>query len=147
MNIVLINYSLTRLIFHNIFIFMTRFRHNNPLKKRRVDRGLTQKQLSEKLGVTQSQYSKIETGEIDPTKHLRKLSKILKCDPNDVFSGQILKDMEEEFLNDPIKETQCIYHQRNPEKVYVKMEGWFTEEELSRFLIWTIDGIGRDNKC
>ena len=33
----------------------------------------------------------------------------------------------------------------NPDKVYVKMEGWFTEEELSRFLIWTIDGIGSDN--
>ena len=26
------------------------------------------------------------------------------------------------------------------------MEGWFTEEELSRFLIWTIDGIESDNK-
>ena len=120
-------------------------RQTNPLKKRRAEMGLTQKQMSEKLGITQSQYSKIETGETDPTKYLNKLSKILRCDPNDVFSGQILKDIEEEFLNDPIKETQCIYHKRNPDKVYVKMEGWFTEEELSRFLIWTIDGIGSDN--
>ena len=107
-----------------------------------MEKGLTQRQMSEKLGITQSQYSKIETGETDPTKYLYKLSKILKCDPNDVFSGQILRDMEEEFLSDPIKETRCIYHKRNPEKVYVKLEGWFTEEELSRFLIWTIDGIG-----
>jgi len=125
---------------------MIRFRQGNPLKKRRLEKGLTQRQLSEKLGITQSQYSKIETGETDPSKYLYKLSKILKCDPNDVFSGQILKDIEEEFLFDPIKETQCIYHKRNPDKVYVKMEGWFTEEELSRFLIWTIDGIENDNK-
>ena len=117
----------------------------NPLKKRRLEKGLTQRQLSEKLGITQSQYSKIENREIDPTKYLNKLSKILKCNPNDVFGGQILKDLEEDFLNDPIKETQCIYHKRNPDKVYIKMEGWFTEEELSRFLIWTIDGIGSDN--
>ena len=108
--------------------------------------GLTQKQMSVKLGITQSQYSKIETGETDPTKYLNKLSKLLKCDPNDVFGGQVLTDIEERFLNDPIKDTQCIYHRRNPNKVYVKMEGWFTEEELSRFLIWTIDGIGSDNE-
>ena len=76
---------------------MFRFRQTNPLKKRRMEMGLTQKQMSGKLGITQSQYSKIETGETDPTKYLNKLSKILKCDPNDVFSGQVLKDMEEEF--------------------------------------------------
>ena len=40
--------------------------------------GLTQKQMSEKLEITQSQYSKIETGETDPTKYLYKLSKILE---------------------------------------------------------------------
>ena len=124
---------------------MINLRQTNPLKKRRIAMGLTQKQVSTKLGITQSQYSKIETGDTNPTKHLNKLSEILECDPNDVFSGQILRDMEEEFLNDPLKETQCIYHKRNPHKVYVKMEGWFTEEELSRFLIWTIDGIEGDN--
>ena len=102
--------------------------------------------MSGKLGITQSQYSKIEAGVTDPSKYLNKLSKILKCKPSDVFSGEVLKDMEEEFLTDPIKETQCIFHKRNPNKVYVKMEGWFTEEELSRFLIWTIDGIGSDHE-
>ena len=124
---------------------MILYKQTNPLRKLRMEMGLTQKQISGKLGITQSQYSKIETGETDPTKYLNKLSKILKCDPSDVFSGQILKDMEEEFLSDPIKETQCIYHKRNTGKVYVKMEGWFTEDELSRFLIWAIDGIGIDN--
>ena len=123
-----------------------RQRQTNPLKKKRMDLGLTQKHMCEKLGVTQSHYSKIESGEYDPSKYLRQLSEIFGCEPNDVFSGQILVDMEDDFINDPIKETQCIYHKRNPNKVYVKMEGWFTEEELSRFLTWTIDGIGSDNE-
>ena len=120
-------------------------RQTNPLKKRRTEMGFTQKQMSKKLGITQSQYSKIENGGTDPTKHLHKLSKILRCEPDDVFSGQILIDMEDDFINDPIKETQCIYHKRNPTKVYVKLEGWFTEEELSRFLIFSIDGIDSHN--
>ena len=53
--------------------------------------------------------------------------------------------MEMDFINDPIKETHCIYHNRNPQKVYLKMEGWFTVDEVSRFLIYAIDGIGSDN--
>ena len=125
---------------------MIRSRQINPLKKRRMEMGFTQKQMSKKLGISQSQYSKIENGETDPTKHLNKLSKILRCETNDVFSGQILIDMEDDFINDPIKETQCIYHKRNPNKVYVKLEGWFTEEELSRFLICSIDGIDTDKR-
>ena len=122
-----------------------RKQQTNPLRKRRLDLGLTQKHMCEKLGITQSHYSKIESGEYDPSKHLKKLSKIFGCEPNDVFHGQILIDMEDDFINDPIKKTQCIYHKRNPNKVYVRMKGWFTEEELSRFLILSIDGIGSDN--
>ena len=72
-------------------------RQTNPLKKRRMEICLTQKQMSRKLGITQSQYSKIETGD-DPTKYLNKLSKILKCDPTDVFGGQILKILKKSFL-------------------------------------------------
>ena len=36
----------------------------NPLKRRRISLGITQKQISEFLNVTQSQYSKIERAEI-----------------------------------------------------------------------------------
>jgi len=125
---------------------MKRNRQTNPLKKRRMEKGLTQKHMSEKLGITQSQYSNIENGETDPTKYLKRISEIFGCKPNDVFSGQILKDMEEDFINDPIKETHCIYHNKNPQKVYLKMEGWFTVDEVSRFLIYAIDGIGNDNE-
>ena len=127
-------------------LFMNRNRQTNPLKKQRMEKGLTQKHMSEKLGITQSQYSNIENGETDPTKYLRPIAEIFGCKPNEVFSGQILKDMEKDFINDPTKETQCIYHDRNPNKVYLRMEGWFTADEVSRFLIYAIDGIWSGNK-
>ena len=110
-----------------------------------MDRGLTQKHMSEKMNITQSHYSKIESGEYDPTKFIPLLSEIFGCKENEVFSGQILKDLETDFLNDPIRETQCIYHQRNPTKVYCKLEGWFTEEELRQWVEFSVSGIGNDN--
>ena len=125
---------------------MNQKRKTNPLKKQRMEMGLTQKYMSEKLGITQSQYSNIENGESDPTKYLRPISEIFGCKPNEVFSGKILKDIEKDFINDPIKETHCIYHDRNPHKVYLKMEGWFTADEVGRFLIYAIDGIRSENK-
>ena len=113
----------------------------NPLKRRRISLGITQKQISEFLNVTQSQYSKIESGESDPTKHLNKLSEILECKPNEIFSGKILNEIEEEFLNDPIKERSTTYHESKPDSVYIKMEGWFTQKELEDFVEFSKSGF------
>ena len=113
----------------------------NPLKRRRISLGITQKQMSEFLNVTQSQYSKIESGESDPTKHLNKLSEILDCKPNEIFSGKILNEIEEEFLNDPIKERSTTYHESKPDSVYIKMEGWFTQKELEDFVEFSKNGF------
>jgi transcriptional regulator with XRE-family HTH domain len=113
----------------------------NPLKRRRISLGITQKQISEFLNVTQSQYSKIESGESDPTKHLNKLSKILDCKPDEIFSGKILNEIEEEFLNDPIKERSTTYHESKPDSVYIKMEGWFTQRELEDFVEFSKSGF------
>ena len=117
----------------------------NPLKRRRISLGITQKQISEFLNVTQSQYSKIESGESDPTKHLNKLSKILDCKPNEIFSGKILNEIEEEFLNDPIKERSTTYHENKPDSVYIKMEGWFTQKELEDFVEFSKSGFKDGN--
>ena len=117
----------------------------NPLKRRRISLGITQKQISEFLNVTQSQYSKIESGESDPTKHLNKLSEILDCKPNEIFSGKILNEIEEEFLNDPIKERSTIYHESKPDSVYIKMEGWFTQKELEDFVEFSKSGFQDGN--
>ena len=94
----------------------------NPLKRRRISLGITQKQISEFLNVTQSQYSKIESGESDPTKHLNKLSEILECKPNEIFSGKILDEIEEEFLNDPIKERSSTFHPRLHHTYFFQMK-------------------------
>ena len=117
----------------------------NPLKRRRTSIGITQKQISEFLNVTQSQYSKIESGESDPTKHLNKLSEILDCKPNEIFSGKILNEIEEEFLNDPIKERSTTYHESKPDSVYIKMEGWFTQKELEDFVKFSKSGFKDGN--
>ena len=125
----------------NIFINMNYRKDTNPLKRRRVSLGITQQQMSEFLNVTQSQYSKIESGESDPTKHLNKLSEILDCKPNEIFSGKILNEIEEEFLNDPIKERSTTYHESKPDSVYIKMEGWFTQKELEDFVEFSKNGF------
>ena len=117
----------------------------NPLKRRRISLGITQKQISEFLNITQSQYSKIESGESDPTKHLNKLSKILDCKPDEIFSGKILNEIKEEFLNDPIKERSTTYHESKPDSVYIKMEGWFTQKELEDFVEFSKSGFKDGN--
>ena len=65
----------------------------NPLERRRVQSGYTQKEISKLLGITQSQYSRIEKGDSDPNKHLKKLSEIFRCEPNQVLQGKILREM------------------------------------------------------
>ena len=62
-----------------------------------------------------------------------------------MFRGQILNEIEGDFLNDPKKEMVCTYHQKKPNSVYLKMEGWFTEEELKRFVEFTLEGMSDDH--
>jgi len=120
-------------------------KQSNPLKRRRISLGITQKKISELLNITQSQYSKIESGDTDPTKYLNSLSQILDCKPNKIFMGEILNEIEDEFLNDPIKERSSTFHQKKPNSVYIKMEGWFTQKELEDFVNFTKDGF-KDGK-
>ena len=116
-------------------------KQSNPLKRRRISLGITQKKISELLNITQSQYSKIESGDTDPTKYLNSLSQILDCKPNEIFMGEILNEIEDEFLNDPIKERSSTFHQKKPNSVYIKMEGWFTQKELEDFVKFSKNGF------
>ena len=120
-------------------------KQSNPLKRRRISLGITQKKISELLNITQSQYSKIESGDTDPTKYLNSLSQILDCKPNEIFMGKILNEIEDEFLNDPIKEMSTTYHQSKPNSVYIKMEGWFTQKELEDFVEFSKSGFKDGN--
>tara|TARA_B100001250_G_C19659230_1_gene726286 strand:+ start:600 stop:1010 length:411 start_codon:yes stop_codon:yes gene_type:complete len=102
----------------------------NPLERRRVQFGYSQQEISKLLGITQSQYSRIEKGESDPNKHLKRLSEIFGCEPNDVFQGKILREIEDNFLNDPSNGFQRIFHKRKPGFVNLKIEGWFTRKQI-----------------
>ena len=102
----------------------------NPLERRRVQFGYSQQDISKLLGITQSQYSRIEKGDTDPNKHLKKLSEIFSCEPNEVFQGKILREIEDDFLNNSTNSFQRIYHVRKPGFVNLKIEGWFTRKQI-----------------
>ena len=116
-------------------------RITNPLQRRRIKLGYSQTKMSELLNITQSQYSRIEKGDSDPTKHIKKLSEIFKCKPNEVFMGDILREMEDEFLSIQHKEVGCQYHEKKPESVYLEIKGWFTKSEVKKNLEFIMDGL------
>ena len=102
----------------------------NPLERRRIHFGYSQQDISKLLGITQSQYSRIEKVDSDPNKHLKKLSEIFGCKPNEVFQGEILKEIDNDFLNNPTNNFQRVFHERKPGYVNLKIEGWFTKRQI-----------------
>ena len=110
----------------------------SPLKRRRVGAGLSQKEMAERLGVTQSQYSRIESARTDPTKYLDKLGEILGCLPDEVYGHAIMKEIEDEYLNDTTKIQGMEYHERRLDSVHLNLNGWFSRKELD-LLMQSID--------
>jgi len=102
----------------------------NPLDRRRVQFGYSQQDISKLLGTTKSQYSRIEKGDIDLNKHIKKLLEIFGCDPNEIFYRKILREIEDEFLNDLANSFRRIYHKRKHGYVNLKIEGWFTRKQI-----------------
>ena len=121
----------------------TNRRISNPLERRRLNLGYSQQEMSRLLGITQSQYSRIEKGETSANKHLKKLSEIFNCETNEVFHGEILKEIENDFLNDQTNNFQRIFHERKEGFVHLKIEGWFTKKQIIenyKMLINELDG-------
>ena len=104
----------------------------NPLERRIAQVGQSQQDISKLLGITQSQYSRIEKGKTDANKHIKKLSKIFDCEPNEVFQGKILREIDDDFLNNQTNSFQRIFHERKPGYVNLKIEGWFTKGQISK---------------
>ena len=102
----------------------------NPLERRRIQFGYSQQDISKLLGITQSQYSRIEKGASDPNKHLKKLSEIFDCEPNEVFQGEILREIENDFLNNPTNDFLRTFHERKPGYVNLRINGWFTRKQI-----------------
>lgn len=58
---------------------------NFYLKKYRISKNLTQKQFAEKIGITQTTYSFIESGSHKPSfKIINKLAEILELTPEQI---------------------------------------------------------------
>ena len=110
----------------------------NPLKRRRINSGLSQKDMADRLGVTQSQYSRIESAKTEPTKYLDELGEIFGCLPDEVFGHAILKEKEDEYLSDTSKTQRMEYHEKRLDAVYLNLKGWFSKKELD-LLMDTID--------
>ena len=65
---------------------------NEILKKARLKKGLTQRQLAEKLGVKYQLIQQYEYGKLIPsTKRLIQLARILDIDLNDIVKNDIVK--------------------------------------------------------
>ncbi len=103
-----------------------------------MNSGLSQKEMANRLGVTQSQYSRIESARTEPTKHLDELGKIFGCLPNEVFGHSILKEIEDEYLNDTSKTHRMDFHKKRLDAVYLNLKGWFSKKELD-LLVDNID--------
>ena len=103
---------------------------SNPLERRRVQFGYSQKEISKLMGITQSQYSRVEKGTSDPNKHLKKLSEIFNCEPGEVFQGEIIREIEKDFINNPNNIFQRTFHERKPGYVNLKIDGWFTKKQI-----------------
>ena len=108
----------------------------NPLKKRRLMLGLTQMEVSSQLGITQSQYSRLEKSESDPTKYLVRLSKIFDCGPEELFGSSILREIEQDFLDLPVPtEVGFITHENKPNEVFLDLKkGWYKITDLEDLL-------------
>ena len=110
----------------------------NPLKRRRLNSGLSQKDVANRLGVTQSQYSRIESANTEPKKYLDELGKIFGCLPDEVFGHAIIKELEDEYLNNTSKTQTIEYYEKRLDAVYLNLRGWFSQKELD-LLLDTID--------
>ena len=64
------------------------------LKKLRIDMGLTQNELAQKIGISRSFYTNIENGKANPTlKTALKLKKVLDYSEDDIFFVSDVKEV------------------------------------------------------
>ena len=100
-------------------------RITNPLEKRRRNNRKTQAEVAKFLGITQSQYSRLENAECSPEPYLAKLAEFFNCEENELYSGNILVELENDFLNDGFKQVGGTYHEKKPDHIYLNIKVGF----------------------
>ena len=110
---------------YNVHIMYMGKRITNLLEKHRRNNRKTQVAVAEFLGITQSQYSRLENAECSPEPYLAKLAEFFNCEENELYAGSILVELENDFLNDGFKQVGGTYHEKKPDHVYLNIKGWF----------------------
>ena len=98
---------------------------------------LTQTEVSSQLGITQSQYSRLEKSDSDPTKYLVRLSKIFDCKPEDLFGASNLTEQRNDSTSQPKpNEADFIYHEDKPNAIFIDLKkGWYKVTDIESLLI------------
>ena len=61
-------------------------KHSNNLHKLRMEKGLSQSEMSKHLDITQGLYCRLERGSVDPTKYLNKLSELFRVQKDEIYT-------------------------------------------------------------
>tara|TARA_B100000242_G_C42917860_1_gene425599 strand:+ start:92 stop:577 length:486 start_codon:yes stop_codon:yes gene_type:complete len=105
----------------------------NPIKRRRVSLGLSQKDMASRLGITQSQYSRVEKSKTDPEKYIDRLAVIFGCAPEEIFGQKIMNEIQRDFLNSPSKKQAMHFDETKMDFVYLDVRGWFSKDQFTDF--------------
>ena len=117
---------------------MHRRRKLNPLRKKRVDAGLTQRDMANFLNMTQAHYSRIESGDASATKHLNRIGSRLNCPVDEIFSYDQSEEENDDLLGEEFQTFSLQKHQKRPTEIYLEAKGWFTKQQL-KILMQAID--------
>jgi transcriptional regulator with XRE-family HTH domain len=71
---------------------------NEQLKKARLERGWSQQEAADRLGVTQAYYSMLENGRRNLTPRVRKLMQVFKLPPTALPVHEVREDVNDDFL-------------------------------------------------
>ena len=111
-------------VYHVHSIHMEK-RVTNQLEKHRRNNRKTQAEVAKFIGITQSQYSRLENAECSQEPYLAKLAECFNCKENELHTENILVELENDFLNDGFKQVGGTYHEKKSDKVYLNIKGWF----------------------
>jgi len=61
------------------------------IKARRIELGFTQRYVAESLDMSQQSLQRIESGQVSNPRKIIKLAEVLKCEPDWLLFGQLMK--------------------------------------------------------
>jgi transcriptional regulator with XRE-family HTH domain len=96
---------------------------SDRVKQRRLDLGMTQTELAEKVGTTQQGIVSIESGRTKRPRNLLELSKALQTDPNWLINGGSFQTLEE------------VSTKRVPLISYVRLALWHIKTLLKHLMV------------